>query len=428
MYLGSYYGDKMKLEDTSSYNRSSGEIIFSNDKTLSPGIYFLVNSEKKRLFEFVIDKDRFFTYSTDTSDYIRKSVVEGSPDNDIFLDYQIQTSALYAEMNDLQKKMKSAKNDEEKASIQQEIKNINERNINYKKEFIEDHPDHILSLILNTIAEPEIPDSLKGDDPALRKKAYQYYKDHYWNGVDLNDERLLRTPVFHTKFENYFGKIIPKQPDSIIFEIDRVLSSCNGNEELYKYLLFEFTAKYEQSKVMGYDEIFVHMVDFYFSDTTYSWISLSIQQNMIERVEKIRPLLIGKTAPELILIDTLKSFRSLFEFENEYKIVIFWTTTCSECKKEIKDLKELYQEKNYDIEIFAVNTDTNFSAWKDYVNKHDLKWVNVNGTKSISRDYHILYDVFKIPTAYILDKNFNIIAKHLSAEQIGAFLERRKTK
>lgn len=426
MYLGSYYGDKMKLEDTAFYDARTGEVRFHSDKELMPGVYFLINSEKKRLFEFVLDKDWHFTYKTDTSDYINKSRVENSLQNKIFLDYQVKTNELYAEMNAIQEKLSTENDNTRKSQLQEEIKAINSQNIEYKKEFIKNHPDHILSLILNTIAEPEIPDSLKGEDNDSRMKAYRYYKKHYWDKIDLSDERLLRTPVFHTKFENYFEKIIPKHPDSIIVEVDKILAASKDNEELFKYMLFEFTAKYEQSKIMGYDEIFVHMVDFYFSDTTYSWISLSIQQNMIERVEKIRPLLIGKTAPELILADTLNGFRSLYELENDYKIVIFWTTTCSECKKEIKGLKEIYQEGKYDIEIYAVNTDTSFSVWKDYLRKHDLKWVNVNGTRSISRDYHILYDVFKTPTAYILDKNFKIIAKHLSVEQIGAFLQRRK--
>ncbi len=207
-------------------------------------------------------------------------------------------------------------------------------------------------------------------------------------------------------------------------EIDKIMEATNSNPELFKYLLFHFTASYEQSNIMGYDKIFVHMVNTFFRDKEYDWLTKSMYDNMIDRVDKIIPLLIGKTAPELILIDSTERFRSLYEINKDLTIIIFWTTTCSECNKEIKHLQELYADTLYNLEVFAVNTDTNLRNWKNYIKKNNLSWINVNGTHSISKDYHILYDIYKTPSIYILDDKFKILAKQLMSDQIDGFLQR----
>ena len=296
------------------------------------------------------------------------------------------------------------------------------KNISFKNEFIEEYPDHILSLIFLILKEPEIPESLKAGSPGSKKRAYNFYKNNYWNLVDFNDPRLLKTPVFIKKINNYFNQVIPKHPDSVIIAADFIMNSCKDNEEVYRYLLFDLTSSFEQSNIMGYDKAFVHMVDNYFKGNQSEWISPSVYNNILERVERIRPLLIGKFAPELILMDTLGNFKSLYEEKNDFTIVLFWTLTCGECRDVIKELKELTKSTEYDIGIFSVNTDTNLVDWKKYLKKNNLNWSNVNGTRSITKDYHILYDVYKTPTLYLLDKKHKIIAKHLEAGQLRNFI------
>jgi len=73
--------------------------------------------------------------------------------------------------------------------------------------------------------------------------------------------------------------------------------------------------------------------------------------------------------------------------------------------------------------VFAVNTDTSLEKWKKYIVDNDLKWINVNGTRSISPDYHQLYDIRTTPTLFLLDEKKRIIAKRLKTEQLIPFLE-----
>jgi len=425
LFLGSYYADKLTVEDT-AFIDSNRQYIFKNDTLLDEGVYFIANQDKFKILEFCLDEDQCFLIKTDTSDYIDRAKIQDSRANQLFFDYQSFSSSLYRQMKEKEELLKNPNSIEDKEILEAEIRQINKKNAEYKEQFIQNHPEHILSTIFLLLKEPEIPDSIKQNNENFRLKAYNYYKSHFWDNINFDDPRLIRTPVFYNKLNRYFEQVIPKHPDSVIIEIDMIMEKSLNNENLYKFLLFEFTSTYEQSNIMGYDQIFVHMVDKYFKEKEYSWVSPSMKKNMVERVERIKPLLIGNFAPELILVDTSGNFRSLYELRHEFNIIIFWTVTCGECKKEISAIKELLNNGIYDIGVFAVNTDTSFHKWKEYIHKNDIDWVNVNGTKSITRDYHVLYDVYKTPTIYITDSNFKIIAKQLDGRQIGDFLARHR--
>jgi peroxiredoxin len=424
-FLGSYYGESMTVEDTAIIT-DQGKVVFQDNQELDAGVYFLVDQEKIKLFEFIVDNSRNFELSTDTIDFINNMKVKGSSDNEVFFEYQQTSSQLFNKILELRQMKSRISNQDSMNWVDEQINAVNEQNVTYKLEFIENHPDHILTLIFKASREPEIPDSLKGDSREQRKKAYQYYKNHFWDNVDLTDPRIIKTPIFHNIVEKYFNQVVPKNPDSIIHEIDKIMDICKANAPVYEYLAWYFTATYESASIMGYDKIFVHMVDNYFRGKRHDWVSETMYENLVERADRIKPILIGNYAPELILIDTNDQFKSLYELNNDYVIIFFWTTTCSECKREIKHLEELYTSNKIDMEIFAVNTDTSLAIWKDFISDRSLNWINVNGTRSISKDYHILYDIYKTPTIFVIDKDKKIIAKYLAAEQIIGFVEKHE--
>jgi thiol-disulfide isomerase/thioredoxin len=108
---------------------------------------------------------------------------------------------------------------------------------------------------------------------------------------------------------------------------------------------------------------------------------------------------------------------------NEYIVLFFWDIECGICKKEISELKTLYSESQFDLEIFAISVNADLELWKKSLKEYDLKWVNVNGTRSVTEDFHDLYDIHGTPAIYVLDRERKIIAKHLSADQVAGLLE-----
>jgi ribose 1,5-bisphosphokinase PhnN len=49
-------------------------------------------------------------------------------------------------------------------------------------------------------------------------------------------------------------------------------------------------------------------------------------------------------------------------------------------------------------------------------------WINVNGTRSVTPDFHQLYLIDSTPVIILLDKNKKILAKRLAAKNVLDFL------
>lgn len=425
VYLGNYYGDRLSLADTAQAD--DGHIRFAADEALKQGVYFVVSYEKKKLFEFIVDDDQEFSLTTPMNAPPDQMSVEGSAENELFYNYLTANKRSFEQMKTLQSRIKGLeKGNDSIAILSAQIDSINKASIEYKLRLMEENPSTLTALLFKLMREPEVPDFFRDDGRHDTLSAYLYYRNHYWDGIDFSDDRILRTPVFSRKLETYMEQVIPKHPDSVITEIDRMIAATNENTDMKEYLLWHFTNTYETSKVMGYDRIFVHMVDKYFTDVTYEWLHPEVQKNMINRVNTLRNVLIDTYAPPLIMADTAGHFIAMRQISADYLIIFFWTTTCGECKREVDALKAFHNESPLDIKIFAVNTDTSMTEWKQYINKKELDWIHVNGNISLTGDYHDAYDIYSTPVIYVLDDKKKIIAKRLAASRIPEFIERHR--
>ena len=288
---------------------------------------------------------------------------------------------------------------------------------NFRQQFIISNPNTLLAALFKMMRDINIPKHLKQQP----QKRYNYYISHYWDHIDFTDKRLLRTPLLNSKVNSFFDNVLLQHPDTIIFHIDKLLSS-SIHPDISTPLFLNLILKYEYPKIMGLDKIFVHMADKYIS-TDLTEMSGVLKNALLERANKIRPLLLGKKAPELIMADTLNQFQTMYSIKNKYTLLIFWDHDCQLCQKEIKFLKSIYEKNSFDLEIFAIETSISITNWKNYIQNHNLNWINVNGTLSKSIDFHELYDIYSTPSIYILDKEKNIIAKRISAKNILRFLQ-----
>ena len=135
---------------------------------------------------------------------------------------------------------------------------IQEDLLRYRMNYVLKNPDIFLGKLYNSMIEITIPEELKG----LPQKRYDYYLDHFWDNVDLEDERLLRSPVLASKTNNYFDKVSVQHSEAINASIDKLLSR-KIHPEIQKYFLIKLSLKYEHPNVMGLDACFVHLSDNY---------------------------------------------------------------------------------------------------------------------------------------------------------------------
>ena len=84
-------------------------------------------------------------------------------------------------------------------------------------------------------------------------------------------------------------------------------------------------------------------------------------------------------------------------------MLLFWDFNCDVCDKEIKELQETIDIAKFDLKVFAVNTNSNLAQWRKTILSKNMDWINVNGTQSITSDFHDLYDISGTPRLFLLN-------------------------
>ncbi len=429
LYLAHHYGTKQVLVDSAVINKDN-KALFKGKEKLPGGIYLVAFPQKNGWFEIVIDKEQQFAILADSSDLLNKLSFTGSPDNQLFKDYQKFTAKTGTEINRLQKSLASAKNKQDSATIQNALMVSSKALRSYRTQFSKDHPKHLLTSIFTVLNEPQVPSSIK-DSLGI----YYYYRKHYWDGVDLTDSRLIRTPVLQTKLNRYFDDVLPQDPDSLKEEANDIILKSRSNKDMYRYLLSQLTEKYVNPKYMGQDAVFVYLFQkYYVTGEADSWMTEKYKKFIFDRGYSLMANTIGDRAADLNMVDTLDKPSRLYEINADYTVVCFWDPGCSHCQVEVPKLDSLYHGKwkSKGVKIYGVMTSGEKPAWIKYIHEHNLNdWVHVYQTEEMKTaetasgkpGYKQLFDVYQTPMLYLLDKEKRIIAKKLNYEQLNEFLD-----
>lgn len=425
LYLGNYYGGNQYIRDTAILN-SKAMFVFEDKETLPGGVYLIITNDKK-YFEIIIDKEQFFSIETRYDEFGKFFKVKGSVDNDVFYKFVNFNRVKYDEYAPLQKKMQDMKDNKDTVEwCKKELERVNEEISDYKINFIKDNPNHLMTKVFKSSKDVDVPEPPKNADGSIDSMfSYRFYKEHYWDNIDFTDDRLLRTPVYHNKLDYYFKNVVFQINDTLKIECDKIIELSKGHKELFKYTLWFLTNKFEKSSIMGQDEIFVYLVEKYYMTKQAFWVTPTVLESISKRAMQLKPILIGKVAPELIMPDTNDRYVSLYSSKGNYTFLLFWDTDCGHCKVEVPKIKKFVDENKakYGIEVFSIDTDADLNRWKKYIRENNHQWISVTGTKT-NLDYHKAYDIISTPVLFILDKDFKIIAKHISIEDVPGFMEK----
>jgi thiol-disulfide isomerase/thioredoxin len=434
IYLGTNYGNSKVFADSCILNEKSEGVFKSKDK-LTPGIYFLVSPKMSILFDFLVDDLQQFKISADTSD-LKNVLITGSKENEMFKNYSQVVNNLFVELNQIEQNFKTA-NTEKDSAIFKEAYLVKDKEIKQKRRaYIAQNPGSMMSFLLNTMEVPEAPSIPIVNGKADSLYPYRYVKDHYWDNIVFNDNRLLRTPFFENKLDDYFKNYISREPDSIISEVQYMLTVAKTGKEIYPFLLFKFTNKYISPEFMGQDKVFLHIYQNFFAKGDTTLLSEASKKSLRERAYSLMANQLGLPAPILVLNDVNEKRFALHNMKATYTFIAFWDPTCSHCKVEIPKLDSIYKASwiKHDIKVIAVNTNAKeMTLWKEFIKDNKIdQWINAYQTdedlnKEITEGkpttIRQLYDVFKTPTFYLLDKDKKIVAKNLSIEQFNDFIQ-----
>lgn len=116
----------------------------------------------------------------------------------------------------------------------------------------------------------------------------------------------------------------------------------------------------------------------------------------------------GAVAPQFVLKDLKENTVSLRHVysQNKVTLVNFWATWCPPCRMEIPDLNRLYSKyKHKSVEIIGVNLEKDPEAVAKFVAANQMKFpIVIDPQNQVATKYQ----VFGIPTTYVLDQNGRI--------------------
>lgn len=102
---------------------------------------------------------------------------------------------------------------------------------------------------------------------------------------------------------------------------------------------------------------------------------------------------------------------SLSDYKGKKVLLNFWATWCSPCKAEMPEMEALYQQtKDSDLVILAVNLDEDKDTVQKFISSNKYNFPVLLDTENIVASK---YQIVSIPTSFFIDKEGNIVDKHI---------------
>lgn len=294
--LGHHFTEQLIPDDTTILN-SQGEGAFKGKTKLPGGMYFIF-LPSRNYFDILVSDNQKFTVENDTTpaDFLKNIKITGDKENQIFIDYQKFLAVQHEKSKALTDEYKASADEKRKKELENEFRELNSKVLIYNESLIAANPTFFFSKFLKATEEVVIPETITD-----QKDKYYYYRNNYFKNFDYKDERLLRTPIYEGRLDNYLDKVLPQAPDSIIPEVDVLIQNSRHNKELFRYMLVHLFNKYATSQLMGMENVYVHIAEKYYIPEA-EWSDKKFLDELKEKVARKKPALIGNIAPELKMI------------------------------------------------------------------------------------------------------------------------------
>lgn len=427
IYLGYHFGDKQYIKDTVKLD-GSGNGTFTGKETLPGGIYLVV-LPGRRYFEMLMSANQDFSVDCQYENFASTLHFTGSEENTAFVDYQKKWMALQQHASTVSKRIQNNKNNNDSVKLLLPLQKAEEEKLKgFLRDVAEANKGRLLAVLVKSMLPVEIPEFKvpvvsKNPDSVKWIMNYMYNKNHYFDNVDLHDERILRTPILYSKLNDFFTNVVIQAPDSVNKEIDRLIAKVSGDYKIYQFVSVFLFNHFRESEIMGHDAVMVKLADDIYLSGKADWVTKEFKDDLKKQIDLIRPNLIGLRAHNLIMNSYKGIFVALDDVEKDFTILYFWEPNCGHCQEATPKLKAWYEKPHdYSMEVFAVCTTAEREKWTKYIEDNKLMWINGwDPDRSSHFDYY--YNVQSTPMVYILDRNKKIIAKKLSVEEIGSFID-----
>ena len=395
LYVKGNYGDKSYIFDSIKPSSKFVYSLQSKKRTIPNGIYEIIDKKGNSYLEFIVSQSRHFSIKTEQDKWSRYTV-EGSDENKFF--------ALIKELE------------------QSEM--LNKETI---LQYIELSPESLLSKYLKAqYLFVELPNDYLDDIEEILDidAAYSYVKEHFFDHIDFQDARLLRTPI-NPKLDIFFTEILLNQhPDTINREIDHFIAKTKNSDEAKRYYLQYIYGLFDTG-LPEHAGVIVHLYDNYCADGTCDWLDEHFNRRIKRDVLRKRNLLPGQIVPSLEAYTHTQEKISSENLKTQHIVLWFWDPDCEDCIEQTPKLYEFYQDfhEMYDFEVMAISITEDYERWRNLLSQFP-DWINISfAAGEPNYDFVDYFDLLTTPGIFVIDKDHKIIARQFPLEEIFTIFE-----
>jgi thiol-disulfide isomerase/thioredoxin len=234
------------------------------------------------------------------------------------------------------------------------------------------------------------------------------------NNVLINSSFLTNRILDYVFYINFSDDEVQQQ---ILYKksIETVLSKIKNDS--YKKDIIQFLIeKFEDSKN-------IEIIDYLF-ENHYNKLPTGLQDQKF-KAEKIAlfAVEVGRIAPDFSWNENGRNLNLSTLNDADQYVVVFWSTACSHCLREIPKLYTYMKDKTT-MKVIAFALEDDGFVWNTYKETNLQGWHNILGLKKWKNETAKTYQVYSTPTYLILDKNKKIIAKPNEFNDVLAFLDK----
>lgn len=389
--LGYYLGSQKLLEDSIVFDKKG---CFQNKGILKPGFYFISIDSARTLDFFVGEEDIHLSLQSDPwpsvtwKDDANKSFVEFQQIG-ANINQQFQSGSITAE----------------------DAQNL------YDQQIVYWHATH---------ENARISKLLQASNPLLQvteipKGGIEFWVKQYWGKVPLSDPALLRSPFLQSSLQTFFEKAFYPDADSINVAID-ILWNREMDSLVENFCIAWLANHFENSKIMGHDAVFVHIVNKFYKKGRVKWETPETLKKIVAKSDELQWNLIGSVAPNFEFIQSTGQLKHLNDYKGKWTILYFYDATCQHCLEVTPMIFSLFSEFKSKLNVIAISTETTMEEWQSYITKNQYDWVNGYDNRMGQINFRHYYYIPTTPTLLVLDPQLSIAAKGLTPADLREFL------
>ena len=391
-----------KTQGAFQYYKASTEIDslgmfgFRLPENFETGSYRLVYNTQKNLFVNIIYNQENVSFTCDPEDVTNTIYFFDSKENSKFFDYIKQINVKYIELDSIQNLCYQDYSNEK--LVRKYISKNAEINA-FQNYFEQETKGMLVNNFIKAYKKtnPELPLQSKLD-------YYLYLRKNYLNNIDFQNETLRNSSFIIDRLNEYVFDLneaiaikANKALDTLMIDmaLDKIDASKFKDEVIYSLT---------SSAYDPYSSQYDLLLDYLHSKYYVSLPETIKTQDFTKMLESKLNVIVGKKAPNIKLDNG-----SLYDIKSDKIMIVFWSTTCSHCLKEIPEVYEFLKDDKT-IKVILVAIEDEYSDWEHVIPSYP-NWTHLRANGKWENEYAKAYNVKSTPAYFVLDKDKIIIAK-----------------